>query len=366
MKELTAFLDRYNIKYTVNGDCVEVSGDLSLESNQLASLPESFGNLKVGGNLYLHNNQLASLPESFGNLKVGGNLYLYNNQLASLPESFGNLKVGGSLYLYNNQLASLPESFGNLKVGGNLYLHNNQLASLPESFGNLKVGGSLSLCYNQLASLPESFGNLKVGGSLYLYNNQLASLPESFGNLKVGGNLYLYNNQLASLPESFGNLKVGGNLYLHNNQLASLPESNRMEGDVLEPGWCFIDGIVREIISRKTVDGLEVIRTPFDYIIGDGSAWAHGETVKEAISDFGFKKLRKDPEELKGYDQDELRSIEDGVNIYRAVTGACRLGVKNWMQGKKLPKKVSIRQIVELTKGAYGSEQFAKFWEISA
>ena len=54
--------------------------------------------------------------------RFGGHLGLSYNQLTSLPESFGNLRVGGDLVLYNNQLTSLPESFGNITVGGDLYL----------------------------------------------------------------------------------------------------------------------------------------------------------------------------------------------------------------------------------------------------
>ena len=92
-QELTDFLDKYNKEYTIHSDCVEVKGDLRLESNNLASLPESFGNLKIGRDLFLNYNKLTTLPESFGNLKIGGRLLLCHNELTSLPESFGNLKM---------------------------------------------------------------------------------------------------------------------------------------------------------------------------------------------------------------------------------------------------------------------------------
>ena len=98
-QELTDFLDKYNVKYNLKSDCVEVEGYLCLSNNSLTSLPESFGNLKIGGGLSLCNNSLTSLPESFGNLQIGGNLYLDNNSLTSLPESFGNLKIGGEIYM---------------------------------------------------------------------------------------------------------------------------------------------------------------------------------------------------------------------------------------------------------------------------
>ena len=110
-EELTDFLDKYKVEYTIHSDCVEVKGDLWLIAKELTSLPESFGNLKIGHSLWLSYNKLTSLPESFGNLQIGGSLWLACNKLTSLPESIGNLKIGGSLELYYNNLTSLPESF---------------------------------------------------------------------------------------------------------------------------------------------------------------------------------------------------------------------------------------------------------------
>ncbi len=137
-QDLIDFLKKYNVEFTQDGEYAVVGGDLYLSNNQLTTLPESIGNLKVGGGLDLYNNQLTTLPESIGNLKVGGDLYLYNNQLTTLPESIGNLKVGGNLHLSNNQLTTLPESIGNLKVGGNLHLSNNQLTNAKPKIQRFK------------------------------------------------------------------------------------------------------------------------------------------------------------------------------------------------------------------------------------
>ena len=54
---------------------------------------------------------------------MGGDLYLNKNQLSSLPDSFGSIKVGGAtdghvlLHLGHNQLSSLPDSFGSITIG---------------------------------------------------------------------------------------------------------------------------------------------------------------------------------------------------------------------------------------------------------
>ncbi|NBP66572.1 MAG: hypothetical protein EBU66_18235, partial [Bacteroidetes bacterium] len=257
---------------------------------------------------------------------------------------------------------SLPESFGNLKIGGNLWLNDNNLTSLPESFGNLKIGFSLWLHYNNLASLPESFGNLKIGGYLCLNNNNLASLPESFGNLKIGHNLLLDYNKLESLPESFGNLKIGGNsLYLNNNKLKFLPSILRMN-QTIEEDWCYLDDIVREIVSKKTLGELTVIKTPFDYIVGKNTTWAHGRTIKEATQDYHFKLMEANPDAIKQIDLDKPMTQEEAINVYRTITRACREGIRQWMSGKTFPEQITIREIINLTQSAYGGEEFKKFF----
>ena len=202
-----------------------------------------------------------------------------------------------------------------------------------------------------------------VSGNLYLYNNQLTALPESFGNLKVGGDLWLHNNQLTALPESFGNLKVGGDLSLSNNQLTSEPVFNRMAGNVVAKDWCYVDGIVREVVSRKNLgEGLTLIKTPFDFIVGNGEAWAHCKTTEEALEDYRFKLYKSDPEELKGLDIDKPLSHPEAINVYRAITGACREGVRQWMNGRQLPEPITIRQVLSLTGEAYGGSEFAGFF----
>ena len=184
----------------------------------------------------------------------------------------------------------------------------------------------------------------------------------------VPGDLEIEDQELTRLPESFGNLKVGGGVYLQYPWLADNDLTNstipRMSSPTIEADWCFIDGIVREIISRKTVDGLTVLKTPFDFIVGDGDYWAHGKSLEEAIEDYRFKLLRQDPEQLKGLDLDNPMSHSEAINIYRAITGACREGIRQWMNGKDLPDPITIRQVIDMTSEDYGGREFAEFFEV--
>ncbi|MBS0654095.1 MAG: leucine-rich repeat domain-containing protein, partial [Verrucomicrobia bacterium] len=172
---------------------------LSLENNNLISLPETIGNLSQLKQLSLENNNLISLPETIGNLLRLETLKLGNNKLNSLPETFGNLHQMSMLNLSDNDLESLPAAIGNLQQLSSFYILNNRLKSLPETFGNLQLLGTLALANNRLKDLPKSFGNLRSMRILDLSNNRLQGLPETFRNLQhqlewlsFNGNLCLF------------------------------------------------------------------------------------------------------------------------------------------------------------------------------
>ena len=87
---------RLNLKQRFQGEwdlllsfgCLQM---LSLDSNQVADVPESIGNLTQLRSLGLGDNQLTDVPESIGNLTQLQTLDLRSNQLTDLPESIGNL-----------------------------------------------------------------------------------------------------------------------------------------------------------------------------------------------------------------------------------------------------------------------------------
>ena len=68
---------------------------LSLDKNNLKSLPESIGNFKSLQVLKLKSNQLTTLPESIGNINSLQALVIKNNPLSTLPESIKILEQRG-------------------------------------------------------------------------------------------------------------------------------------------------------------------------------------------------------------------------------------------------------------------------------
>ena len=137
LKELTDFLDTYDVDYEVVGDRV-VAEDVELDHRGIPQLPDSIGYLQCQC-LYLSNNKLTSLPDNFGNLKCR-RLSLSNNQLTQLPESIGNL-TGKELHLSYNNLTQLPESIGNLKCEYLGLSYNNITAESKQLLKIMKSNG---------------------------------------------------------------------------------------------------------------------------------------------------------------------------------------------------------------------------------
>jgi len=56
--------------------------------------------------------------------------------------------------------------------------------------------------------------------------------------------------------------------------------------------------------------------------------------------------------------------VEEAKTIYRVITGACRAGTEQFVQSLgELKERYTVRELVEMTKGQYGSERFAQFFE---
>ena len=282
-----------------------------------------------------------------GKEKIGGSLDL--NSLTSIPEGF-NPTVGGSLHL--ESLTSIPEGF-NPTVGGSLDLES--LTSIPEGF-NPTVGGSLYL--ESITSIPEGF-NPTVGGSLHL--ESLTSIPEGF-NPTVGGSLDL--ESLTSIPEGF-NPTVGGSLSLnipHNVKTKNPPSVMTWQNGK----YIMVDGIFCEVVSkRKNIYRCKKVGSKdIFYVVVDGDKAAHGSTLKEAREDLLYKTLERDKSEYENLTINDTITHNEAVAMYRAITGACIFGIKDFIKNRLSKKKAkyTIKEIINITNGEYGHNRLVEFF----
>jgi hypothetical protein len=132
----------------------------------------------------------------------------------------------------------------------------------------------------------------------------------------------------------------------------------------------YVDGILSFLISSKKTKGYEIQTTKrvgyvdIEYIAEKDGIFAHGNSVKKAISDLEFKilseQIKKEPITL-----DMVMTVQK----YRIITGACDSGVRGWMEQKGLPytinddgntvesKPIKVSELLPILGGAYGSDR---------
>jgi hypothetical protein len=122
----------------------------------------------------------------------------------------------------------------------------------------------------------------------------------------------------------------------------------------------FADGIFGRVISRrKNIKKIKVDSGDIVFVVSEDGVSAHGKTAKEALAELSFKKMTKDVEQFRGMSGDTIKTPEEWGVIYRAITGACKVGVEMFKQSKdKIKGKYTLSEILEETEGAYGYEKF--------
>ena len=187
----------------------------------------------------------------------------------------------------------------------------------------------------------------------------------------VGG--YLYLGSVTSIPEGF-NPTVGGSLDL--GSVTSIPEGlnkKDYERKATPPiitwdngKYIKCDGRFSEVIQKKgNVWKLrDVNKNNEYYLIADNNGrYAHGDTIKQAKEDLIYKISERNKDQYKGIDTDKKMSFKDCIEMYRVITGACSTGTKHFVESTGIAKKkYSVNEIIKMTKGQYGHDQFASFF----
>ena len=129
-------------------------------------------------------------------------------------------------------------------------------------------------------------------------------------------------------------------------------------------GYSFADNVLAKIVSTKGNVSRVILagKTAVTYLVTDGEAWSHGETLKSARDGLMFKIGSRDTTEFKGWKLDNKITLGQAIKSYRIITGACEQGVKTWMENRDIPASMTVAQAIELTRGAYGNDAYAKFF----
>jgi hypothetical protein len=125
------------------------------------------------------------------------------------------------------------------------------------------------------------------------------------------------------------------------------------------------DGIVSEIVQQKgdVYKVKNLGKTEQTWLVRNGEAWAHGDTLKEARESLIYKITEKDTSKYKGLPTDTPHSLPDIITMYRSITGACASGVRDFVENQTNTKnQYTIAETIVLTKGRYGHKTFKQFF----
>nr|DAE76260.1 MAG TPA: leucine-rich repeat protein [Caudoviricetes sp.] len=221
--------------------------------------------------------------------------------------------------------------------------------------------GYLDLSDTPIQTLPD---NLTVGGGLDLRGTPIQTLPD---NLIVGGYLNLRGTPIQTLPD---NLIVGGYLNLSGTPIfkkGAIKKANKLhDGDYAPNRYLYADGILTHIKGRRDIKGYVFYKgkIPGRNVLFDGTNYAHCETFGDGVRDLAFKAaMNRGADQYKHLTLDSCLTADEIIPMYRIITGACSQGTKKFVDSLgTLKDSYTIREVIDITSGQYGSGTFKAFF----
>lgn len=136
----------------------------------------------------------------------------------------------------------------------------------------------------------------------------------------------------------------------------------------LERGYVVADGINQKLVNQKTIGDLSVFETTDFFekekfiVVKKGELFAHGKTFEEAKDALKYKLSDRDTSKYRSWQIDEQKPLEEMIQAYMAVTGACGVGTKMFCDSVQLKQTYSPQEVIELTIDRYGHETFRDFF----
>jgi protein tyrosine/serine phosphatase len=352
MKKQIELLKKYGVSiYTIEGNKITTNGSLYLGSLQNTD-KDFLKGTTINGSLDLSSLQNAD-KDFLKGTTINGSLHLRGLQNAD-KDFLKGTTINGFLDLRSLQNAD-KDFLKGTTINGSLYLSSLQNAD-KDFLKGTPINGSLDLSSLQNAD-KDFLKGTTINGFLYL--GSLQNTDKDFlKGTTINGSLDLSSLQNAD-KDFLKGTTINGILYLGSLQNADKVRSNPKqlkEGYDAKRGYCFYDGVLSKVKSVKDVKGYTVFTLAYGFLVKKGKYTAHGNTVKKSIQDLEFKivseKLKKSP--IK---KDTVITIQ----YYRLITGACELGVKQWMSNNKMIKESykasELLPILEKT-NAYGLDKF--------
>ncbi len=270
-------------------------------------------------------------------------------EIEALAEVFGIATTGFEEYYKSckekskgnySTAASSGENSKAASSGENSTAASSGYNSTAASSGNYSTAAS-SGNYSKAASSGENSGTTSVG--------YRAAVKGDLGNLLMASEYIIKEGKY--IPVS-GKADIVDGKKLKAGSWYIVEKSKWVEVD-------FTDDVFSYVLSTR--NGVKKVKTDNGKVLfvvhDENGNSSHGETIKEAREDLIYKVVAKSdvaiPKKATG---------KEWIGIYRAVTGACGAGVRNFVEttDKSLDDTYTAAQIAKLVQGKYGSEQFTK------
>ncbi len=212
-------------------------------------------------------------------------------------------------------------------------------------------------------STAASFGNSSTAASSG-DNSTAASSGDNSGCAAIG--------YRAAVKGDLGNLLMASEYIIKDgNTIPVGGKADLVDGKKLKAGCWYIvekgewvevdltDGVFAYVLSNKK--GVKKVKTESGSVLfvvsDDFGNSAHGDTVAKAREDLIYKVVERTDVKIP-----ESATGKEWIGIYRAVTGACAAGVKDFVTstGRSLDDVYSAKEIAALVKGNFGADAFAK------
>ena len=127
------------------------------------------------------------------------------------------------------------------------------------------------------------------------------------------------------------------------------------------------DGLKIVKLSEKKKENMTIIKgcEIYDnekelYLVKENDLSAHGETLREAIEDITYKKMKS--EEVQNIVKEIKKTGKVNKAQYRAITGACQYGTNKFCEEHRITvEEIELEELRKILINDYGAE---KFWSL--
>ena len=96
------------------------------------------------------------------------------------------------------------------------------------------------------------------------------------------------------------------------------------------------------------------------YLVKENDLSAHGETLREAMEDITYKKMKS--EEVQNIVKEIKKTGKVNKAQYRAITGACQYGTNKFCEEHSIiAEEIELDELRKILINDYGAE---KFWNL--